>query len=167
MEGSSIRLGEQFYRVLNPSVEIPVQTIKVHGLRPIDIEHGEPPEAVLREFQQFIQGSVLVGHFAGIDRDVLRKEFGAIGMRLNNAVVDTARAYRWLELHKAHLRGLDESVGQADLYSTAARYSIEIVQAHHALYDGFLTAQLWQRLLVELERSGVRTLGKLMRFARC
>lgn len=166
MEGSAIRLNEQFYRVVNPSVNIPMETILVHGLRPIDIEQGETPEVVLRSFAEFIKGAVLVGHFAVIDKDVLRKEFNAIGMKFSNAVIDTARAFHWLELHQARLRGLDESGTQRDLYSIAKRYSLEGIQAHHALSDGFLTAQLWQRLLTDLESSGVHTLGQLLRFAR-
>lgn len=163
MDGSKIRLNEQFYRVVNPSVEIPVQAVLIHGLRPIDIEQGTSPEEALRAFEQFTQGAVLVGHFVGIDRDVLRKEFRAIGLKLRNPAVDTARVFHWLELHQARLRGLEESGAERDLYSLAGRYSLDVIQAHHALYDGFLTAQLWQRLLEELKASGVHTLGELLR----
>jgi DNA polymerase-3 subunit epsilon len=166
MEGSKIRINEQFYRVVNPSVEIPAETIVVHGLRPIDIEQGSSPEEVLQSFDEFIRDAVLVGHFASIDKDVLRKEFRSIGMKLANPVIDTASAYHWLELHQARLRGLDEAGTERDLYSIAKRYSLDVIQAHHALSDGFLTAQLWQRLLVDLESSGVRTLGAILRFAR-
>ena len=165
MEGSRIRLSEQFYCVVNPGVKIPEETIVVHGLRPIDIEQGASPQEALREFGKFAQDSILVGHFAGIDRDVLRKEFSAIGTKFRNPMICTARAYRWLETHQAHLRGLDEHGANEDLYSIAKRYSLEMLQAHHALSDGFLTAQVWQRLMRELEAAGVRTFGELLRVA--
>jgi DNA polymerase III subunit epsilon len=166
MDGSKIRLSEQFYRVVNPGVEIPAETILIHGLRPIDVEQGSSPDEVLRSFDQFIKNAVLVGHFVGIDKNVLRKEFRTAGMKLRHPAIDTARAYHWLELHQARLQGLVDSSAQLDLYSIANRYSLEVIQAHHALYDGFLTAQLWQRLLEDLRSSGVRTIGELLWIAR-
>jgi DNA polymerase III subunit epsilon len=166
MEGTSIRLGEQFYRVLNPGVEVPAETVVVHGLRPADIEGGERPEDVLRDFEQYIRGAVLVGHFVRIDRDVLRKEFAALGWKLEQSAVCTARVYRWLDTQRANLRGLDESPADSDLYSIAAHYGLPVAQAHHALDDAYLTAQVWQRLLVELEKTGIRTLKQLLRIAR-
>lgn len=165
MDGTKIRLDEQFYSVVNPGIEIPAETILIHGLRPVDIEQGATPETALRSFAGFLGNAVLVGHFAGIDRDVLQKEFRAIGIKLKNPTICTARAYHWLELHQARLRGLDESNAQADLYSVAGLYSLEVIQLHHALYDSFLTAQVWQRLLEELRMSGVRTFGELLRIA--
>jgi DNA polymerase III epsilon subunit-like protein len=46
-----------------------------------------------------------------------------------------------------------------NLFDLAKRYRIPIRQAHHALYDAFLAAQLWQRLVVALPDYGVRRLG--------
>src|SRR5512142_2682479 len=62
MEGNKIKLGEQFYRVVNPGVEIPVESILVHGLRPVDIVEGEATESVLRDLRKFLESSVVVGH---------------------------------------------------------------------------------------------------------
>ncbi|HEX6878737.1 MAG TPA: 3'-5' exonuclease [Terriglobales bacterium] len=166
MDGDRIRLGEEFYRVVNPGVEIPTESILVHGLRPTDVEAGERPEQVLRELREFIGDSVIVGHFVGIDTTVLRKELRGSGGRLDNPVLDTAAAHRWLEQHEHHLRGLAEVQGRFDLASLASRYGVEMRDAHHALYDAFLTAQLWQKLLRRLEAAGVNTLREALRIAR-
>src|SRR6516162_5525395 len=37
MEGTKIRLGEQFYRVVNPGVTVPAQSVLIHKLRPNDV----------------------------------------------------------------------------------------------------------------------------------
>jgi DNA polymerase-3 subunit epsilon len=166
MDGNRIRLGEEFYRVVNPGVEVPADSILIHGLRPADIDAGEAPEKVLAEFHAFLQDSVIVGHFVGIDTTVLRKELRGSGESIDNPVLDTARAHRWLEQHEHHLRGLDEVQGRCDLATLAEKYGLEMRDAHHALYDAYLTAQLWQKLLLRLEAAGVNTLREALRVAR-
>ena len=37
--------------------------------------------------------------------------------------------------------------------------------SHHALYDAYVTAQLWQKLLTRLKRAGITTIGKALRVA--
>ncbi|MGE5112037.1 MAG: PolC-type DNA polymerase III [Acidobacteriaceae bacterium] len=166
MEGNKIKLGEQFYRVVNPGVEIPVESILVHGLRPADVAKGDTTESVLRELRQFLRDSVMVGHFVGIDWTVLVKELRGTGETLRNPVIDTAAAHRWLEQHEHHLRGLDELQTRCDLASLAQEYGLEMRDAHHALYDAYITAQLWQKLLVRLQRAGIKTLGKTLKIAK-
>ena len=166
MQGGKIRLGEEFYRVVNPGVEIPAESILVHGLRPADIAAGESTQTVLRELGEFVQGAAIVGHFVGIDWNVLRKELGGAGQALGNPVLDTAAAHRWLEQQEQRIRGLDEPQGLCDLATLAGEYGLEMREAHHALYDAYVTAQLWQKLLVRLERAGITTLGKASKLAR-
>src|SRR5438270_11899962 len=72
MNGARVMLGEQFYRVVNPGVAVPAQSVVIHKLRPADVENGEPPEKVIAELQSFVAGSILVGHFAEIDIKALR-----------------------------------------------------------------------------------------------
>ncbi|MGC2196852.1 MAG: 3'-5' exonuclease [Terriglobales bacterium] len=163
MEGARIRMGEQFYRVLNPGVEIPASTVVVHKLRPSDIEQGEPPLQVLGELRDYIAGAVLVGHFIKIDLDLLRKELRATEQSLDNPVIDTARVHRWL-LRKGHYtEDLFYRLDNVDLASLAKIYNIEFREAHHALDDAFVTARLWQKLIYQLEARGVRTLGGLLK----
>ena len=163
MHGPSIRLGEQFYRIINPGEEFPAESILIHGLRPADIAAGDPPAAVVRDFHEFAKDSVLVGHFVGIDIDALRKE---LQEPFSNPFLDTARAFRWLRLHDEQVRGLDEVGEQLSLAALAQRYGIEAGEAHHALGDAFTTGQLWQKLLLELEAAGITTLRQALKIAR-
>ena len=165
MDGGRIRLGEEFYRVVNPGVEIPAESILVHGLRPIDVAAGEPPEQVLSEFHEFLHDSVIVGHFVGIDTTVLRKELRGKSKSIGNPVLDTAAAHHWLAQQEHRLRGLDEVQGRYDLASLAEKYGVEMHDAHHALYDAYLTAQLWQKLLSRLQTEGITTLRAALRVA--
>jgi DNA polymerase III subunit epsilon len=166
MSGSSIRVSEQFYRVVNPGVGVPAKGVLVHGLRPADIETGEPVQQVLTDLQIFIQGAVLVGHFIHIDLKVLRKEFGSAVEPLANPAIDTARVHTWIVRHSHHSEDLAQRLETIDLASVAKTYGLKQEGAHHALSDAFFTAQLWQRLMAKLPPLGVTTLGGLLRIGR-
>ena len=163
MEGTSIRMGEQFYRVLNPGVEVPRSAVLVHKLRPRDVEQGEPPLQVLGELRDYIAGAVLVGHFIKLDVDLLRKELRATQHSLDNPAVCTAQIHRWLLRKGRYSEDLYHRLENVDLASLAKIYDIEFREAHHALDDAFVTARLWQKLIYRLETHGVRTLDKLLK----
>jgi DNA polymerase III subunit epsilon len=162
MEGSKIRLGEQFYRVVNPGEAVPAQGVLIHQLRSEDVEAGEPFALVRDDLQRFLEGAVLVGHFVHMDLKILHKELG-VGNRLGNPAVDTARVYRWLLRHGRYSEELATQLDRVDLATLARAYGLEVHDAHHALHDAFLTARVWQRMLPALGSKGVRSLGKLMR----
>jgi len=163
MDGASIRMGEQFYRVLNAGVEVPASTVLVHKLRPTDIEQGEPPLQVLEELREHVAGTVLVGHFIKMDVDLLRKELQATEQSLNNPVVDTARVHCWLLRKGRYSEDLYHRLENLDLASLAKLYGIDFREAHHALDDAFVTARLWQKMIFKLEAHRVRTLGQLVK----
>lgn len=157
MHGTRIVLGEQFYRVLNPEAEIPAETVKIHGLRPADVRGGEPAATAIAEFSTFTRGAVLVGHFVEIDMAALSKDG-----EFDNPVVDTARVHRWL-VRRRYSEDIDRRLAEVDLATLARHYKLAVQELHHALGDAFLTAQLWQKLMVDLEKEGVGTLGKVLR----
>ncbi len=167
MDGRKILLGEQFYRVVNPGVSVPAETVVIHGLRPVDVLEGAPPDAAVEEFLKFAEGAVLVGHFVSIDLAALKKELKSEHTALANPAIDTRRVQHWLDSRRsAHHGDRGHHVENVDLASLAKRYGLEAPEAHHALYDALLTAQLWQRLIFELESVAVRTLGEVMRIGK-
>ena len=163
MQGPSIGMGEQFYRVLNPGVDLPPSAILVHKLRPTDIQQGEPPAKVLADLRSYIADAVLVGHFVKLDVDLLRRELRATEHSLDNPVVCTAQVYRWLLQKGRYSEDLAQRLESVDLASLAKIYNIEFREAHHALDDAFVTARLWQKLIYELKSHGVTTLADLLK----
>ena len=166
MDGARIRMGEQFYRVVNPGVQLPAAGVLVHKLRSHEVEAGEPPARALADLQQFVGSRVLVGHFVEIDLKALRKELGDEQHRLNNPAIDTARVHRWIVQHGPLRDDLVQQLETIDLASLAAAYDLDFREAHNALDDAFVTARLWQKMLHRLEVMGLRTLGQLLKVAR-
>lgn len=163
MQGPSIQIGEQFYRVVNPEVSIPAETVVIHKLRAQDCERGEPPAKTLGDFCQWIKGSVMVGHFVEIDLKILRKEMERTGHKLDNPSLDTARVHYWLLHHGQYSEHLAVRLEKLDLQTVARFYHVEAHDAHHALSDAFLTARIWQRMQHALQLKGIGTLGKVLK----
>jgi DNA polymerase III subunit epsilon len=170
MQGTKIRLGDSFYRVVNPGVPVPAETVLIHGLRPADVLAGAAPGEAVADLLRFAEGGFLVGHFVAIDLAALRKDkekdSTGSGSALDEPAIDTARVQRWLDLKSIYREDRGHHVENVDLASLARRYGLEFHKAHHALYDAFVTAQLWQRLMHQLDKAGIRTLGELLRFGK-
>ncbi len=166
MDEGKIRVGDQFYRVVNPGVELPVEGVLVHRLRPNDVEQGSPPVLALKELLEFIEGRVLVGHFLQIDLKVLRKELADEKSEFNNPALDTARVERWILQNGPCQEDLVYQLENIDLATLAKAYNLDFREAHHALDDAFVTARLWQKQLSRLETMGVGSLGDLLRIGK-
>ena len=165
MQGASIRLGEQFYRMVNPEVEIPPESVVIHQIRSEDVKGADSTSKILDELNQFIRGAVLVGHFAHIDLKILHKKMTQTGHMLVNPAIDTARVHHWLLRQGRYSEDLALQLEKLDLETVAKSYRLTPHSAHHALADAFLTAQLWQKMLVGLQKNGVSNLGKLLKIA--
>lgn len=165
MDGAKIRVGEQFYRVVNPGVPVPAETVVIHRLRSEDVESGEPCAKALEDLCQFVQGSILVGHFVHLDLKLLKKEMDATGHKMNNPAVDTARVHQWLLRRGPYAEDLHIQLEKLDLTTLAAHYGLEVHDAHHALDDAFLTARVWQVMMRKAQVLGIRNLGDLLKVA--
>lgn len=165
MDGAKIRIADQFYRVVNPGVHVPAESVLIHKLRPNDVEQGVAPEQALGELREFVEGRVLVGHFVQIDVKALRKELGDQQHKLSNPAIDTAKAQRWILQNGPWREDLEQQLANVSLAALAKVYNLDFHEAHHALEDAFVTARLWQKLLAKLEAMKVTTLGDLLRVA--
>ncbi len=165
MQGPSIELGSQFYRVVNPRCEIPAEGIVIHGLRAQEVESGEDPARALDDLSRFMEGAVLVGHFAEIDLKILRKEMQQTGHMLGNLALCTAKAHHWILRQGSYSEDLPVQLGNLDLGTLSKFYGLEPHDAHHALADAFQTARVWQKMLHRLQQYRVENLRKLMKVA--
>jgi len=163
MQGPSIQLGTQFYRVVNPRVPIPAESVVIHRLRSEDVVGGEQPGKCLEDLCQFIDGAVLVGHCVEIELKILEKEMSQTGHKFSNPAIDTARVHHWILRHGPYSEDLSTQLEELDLATLAKFYRLDVQDAHHALSDAFLTARVWQKMLYALQQKGISNLRKLLR----
>lgn len=163
MDGPKIRLGEQFYRIVDSRVPVPPESVVIHRLRSEDLKGGEPLARALQDLRRFVEGTVLVGHFLNIDLKVLRKELGGNRHELDNPAVDTARVHQWILRSGQYSEDLPVQLEMLELTTVAKFYGLHVDNAHHALYDAFLTAQVWQKMMYTIQAKGIHKLSDLLK----
>jgi DNA polymerase-3 subunit epsilon len=168
MTGGTIHISKEFYRLVRPTDEMSKESVEIHGITPSELKDEEGLDAVLPDFLDLVTDSVLVGHFINIDMKFINAALKKRGnKRLANPALDTHDIHGWLydnsEKFRKHYPGATE---KTDLFSVAKRYGITIDTAHNALYDAFVTAQLFQRFLSFLHAEGMHNLGELLDIGR-
>jgi DNA polymerase-3 subunit epsilon len=145
--------------LVKPERMPPPETIRIHGLRPADLEHAPPLDAVLDELLAAMAERVLVAHVAAVETEFLGRVLRARGERLRGPVVDTAR------LAEAVL-GADDSRTPLALGDVASRLGLPVHRRHHAEGDALTTAQVFLALARALEKRRPQTVRSLSRTGR-
>jgi DNA polymerase-3 subunit epsilon len=164
LQGGRILPGQSFYRLVRPDSELKSQGVVVHELTHTDLEKAEAAAVVLEDFVEFIGDSILIGHFVFIDVNFVTRTMKRLfGVGLQSPAVDTSALHDWLyENDSRFARHHGGMTLKNDLFSLAEKYGIEVEKAHNAMYDAYITAQLFQRFLPFLPDCGVRTLKDLL-----
>ncbi|HVQ76486.1 MAG TPA: exonuclease domain-containing protein [Candidatus Binatia bacterium] len=153
------RAGEIFDALVNPGRPVPAAAVAIHGITGAMLADAPPIRVVLPAFVRFAAGSVLVGHDVWFDLRFLETAGTALGLpalAATSPVLDT-RLLSEFAHPSASDHGLD---------ALAARVGVPLRGRHSALGDALITAEVFARLLVLLDRRGVRTLGEALDVAR-
>ena len=150
VEGARIRLEDGLYRVVRPPVLPPADSIRVHGIRPVDLEDAPPLGRVAAELRGALRGRLLVAHAAAIELAFLRRVFGRLDPRRPRRAIDV------LDLAAEVARRESASpLPSARLADVAALHGVPVGRTHHALADALITEQLLLVLASKLERLGL------------
>ncbi|CAA7612846.1 3'-5' exonuclease [Magnetospirillum sp. SS-4] len=155
--------GNRIYRstvldlLVDPGRRIPARATAVHGIDDAMVAGKPGIDRVLPEILAMMAGTVLVGHNIGFDLALLQ-----------NAARVTGHAWtpppRLDILLLAAALSPDEAALEID--DQAGRMGINVSGRHTALGDSLVTAEIWVRLIPQLERRGIRTLGEARAFSR-
>ncbi len=154
MEDKRILLGEVFYRLLNPQCEAQKSTVLVHGITASEIKNSPHVCPILKEFLDFAGNRTVVGHFVEIDIRFLRKEIKKwLKIYFNPTAIDTYIIFNWLVE-----RGIipKKYKGIKSLPDIAEAFNIKVERLHDALYDSFVTAQIFQRQISLIQPLNLR-----------
>lgn len=168
MEGGRILMGETFYEMMRPRTSLTGESVVVHGIVPSEVSDKPRFGELVGDFLEFCRGAVVVGHFLSLDLKFLNKELKQAGRRpFRQPAADTLQLHEWLRLHKGDFsRHYNGSSRNVDLFSIVKQYGIPVSEAHHALMDAFITAQLFQRFLDVLPELGVGTIKELLKIGK-
>lgn len=160
MKGKTIKVGEIFYRTVNPNSGLKRDSIMIHELTPSELEVCPDITPIVKEFLSFVKDSIVVGHFVSVDIDFLRKEiYKKLKKKYEPLAVDTLVLYRWL-IRKGVLP--DAFSKNVSLREVSLSLNIEQEKVHNAISDAYVTAQIFQRILVYLTELKINTLKQLL-----
>lgn len=168
IRNGSIVAGETFYRITEPRTELTEKSVVIHGITPSEASKWPGIDRILPEFISFCKDSILVGHMVSIDLRFINREMKRLyGGRIQNPAVDTARIFDWLSRKQEDACAYFEGhAGDKSLAGIAGCYGIGIGEAHDALNDAYVTAQVFQRFLRMLPKYGVLTVADLVQIGR-
>jgi len=168
MTGSRIEIGRPFYRIVEPRTRLTGKSIVIHGITPSETVGCPDMASLLPEFLEFCGDRILVGHFIGLDIGFVNAEMKkTMGRTLENLAIDTISLYRTIrQCDTDRCAFYDEKSEDAGLYNLARRYGVQTMEAHNALGDAYVTAQLFQRFIKILQSRGNRSMGELLRAGR-
>lgn len=162
-----IPLGDVFSSLVNPGQAIPFSTIKIHGIVPSMVARAPLFEEVFDQFLRYLGTDILVGYHARFDLNFLNNCMKRkYGFHLQNLVLDAMFMCNKV-IFPAHIKSYAARIkGDQGLDAMAKHFGIEIPERHTALGDAMATAMIFQRILVELEKTGAASLRNLLSAGR-
>ncbi|PYS88453.1 MAG: hypothetical protein DMF64_20385 [Acidobacteria bacterium] len=150
------RIVAEFKSLVNPETPIPSFIVGLTGIND-EMVRGAPRFAeIAAQWLQFADMSVLVAHNALFDVRFLNHELSRVypGQRMCNAHLCTVKLARRL---------MPELVNHR-LHTIAEHFAVSIPNRHRAPDDARATAEIFIRLLAQLDRQGVRDLASARKF---
>lgn len=164
MKGKRIKIDNAFSRLVKPTCPLKKEGILVHGIIASELQYSPHIKEVLEEFLEFFSDSIIVGHFIIIDLAFLKREIRRhLGEDFNPIALDTLFLYRWLIKTKALP---EDFIKNTSLWDIAKSLNIDVKEMHNALSDAFITAQIFQKLLVYLVELKILTLDSLYKIGK-
>jgi DNA polymerase III subunit epsilon len=149
-------VGQSRTTLVRPGRMPEAKTIRIHGLRPVDLAEAPELPAVLDLMLEALTGRILVAHAAWVERGFLAAALKPAGLRVVEPVLDTAYLSR--RVFGAEGRGEGEAVS---LSETARRLGLPVHSPHIAEGDALTTAQVFLALATRLDRIEPQTVGSL------
>jgi len=161
-----IDLSDVFHEIVNPNRDIPPASTVIHEILPRMVNGKPTIEMILPNFIRYIGASVLVAHHEWLDMSFLNREMSRLhGVPFQNIVLDTALLDRALLQKRtsglaARMMGIDSTLG-----AVAERYHVTVEELHSSFWDALATAQIFQRMIKEIQQLGILHLKDLVQLA--
>jgi DNA polymerase-3 subunit epsilon len=139
---------EEFSTLVNPGRPIEPFVVRLTGITDRMVAGAPPISEVMPRFEEFVEGSVLVGHNVHFDCSFITA--ARDGSPLPNPLLDT------LKLARCLVPGLK----RYRLTSLVSHFGVRAMPNHRALADAAATSGVFLRLSKLLRSAGVRSVGE-------
>ena len=127
---------------VKPSNNIAIESIKIHHIRPIDLENAAEPEVAIRELLDFMGNRPIVGYYIKFDVAIISKYTKKyIGISLPNRQVEVSSMY-----FKTKKRSSDYEFVDLKFDTIMKNLDIPELGKHDALNDAIMTSMIFLKL---------------------
>ena len=140
---------DSYYSLIRPACPVSVPSMRIHCLRPADLEDAPGARDVGQEIARQLAGRIVVAHAAWIERAFLTRLLRQAGVRFAAPVIDTAALARALGYAPGGPPGREPS-----LELLARRLSVPVYAPHHALGDAVTTAAVFLVMATKAGKPG-------------
>jgi DNA polymerase-3 subunit epsilon len=139
---------DEFSTLVNPGRPIDPFVVRLTGITDRMVADAPPISEVMPRFEEFVEGSVVVGHNVQFDCSFVAA--ARDGVPLPNAVLDTLKLARCLVPGLRRYR----------LSALVNHFGVRQAPNHRALADASATTEVFRKLLKLLRSAGVRSVGE-------
>lgn len=139
---NKILMRKTFNIFLKPSKNIDAESIKIHHIRPIDLENGMNPQEAIFQLLEFIGSRPIVGYYIKFDVQIISKytkEF--IGINLPNETIEVSSMY-----YKTRKKSSDYEFIDLKFDTILKNLDIPALGKHDALNDAIMTSMMFLKL---------------------
>ncbi|TMK34994.1 MAG: 3'-5' exonuclease [Actinobacteria bacterium] len=156
-----VDLSGQVYEEVAPGVDPSHSSIRIHHLRAQDLATAPAMREVTDALRHALDGRFILAWAAGVEIAFLRKVFGGGRRAWRRRTIDVRTLIMAVE--RPQNEGSPGGPGYYALTAAATRFGVPIEQAHHALDDAFMTAELFLVAANALEARGSGSIRHLLR----
>ena len=142
IKDNKILMRKTFNIFLKPSKNINVESIKIHHIRPVDLENGIDAQEAIYQLLDFIGSRPIVGYYIKFDVAIISrytKEF--IGIKLPNKTIEVSSMYYNTIRKRSDCQFVDLRFD-----TILKKLDIPILGKHDALNDALMTAMIFLKL---------------------
>ncbi len=142
IRGDKILINESFETFVKPTNKIAEESIKVHHIRPCDIENAKDAKEAVLELLNFIGGRKIVGYYIKFDYEIVsRYTKSFIGCKLPNDLIELSSMYYKRKRKKSAYEFIDLKFD-----TILKELDIPKLGKHDALNDAIMSAMMYLKL---------------------
>ena len=139
---NKILMRKTFNIFLKPSKNIDAESIKIHHIRPIDLENGVDPKEAIFQLLEFIGSRPIVGYYIKFDVEIISKYTkNFIGVKLPNETIEVSSMY-----YKTRKKTTDFEFIDLKFDTILKNLNIPALGKHDALNDAIMTSMMFLKL---------------------
>lgn len=145
-----------YYREVRPRQDPSSSSIRIHGIRAVDLADASPIEVVMPEISNLLRGRVVVAHAAWVENAFLKERLEDLNLDFSKRLIDTASLARTCEIVEVDIDH------EPSLELLARTLKLPVYSPHHALGDALTTAVIFLALATEIERRKMEKGGSML-----